>query len=145
MELQDISKILQQVKENTKTGCINIRTKISDKPLPVTCSKFGGVPYWPNNRSDYPKTGKRFPLTLLAQINFSELPQNDVFPDKGLLQFYIWNAEDIGNYKVVYHKDCDTPLHPAINTLPTSLMEESVTITWVGNVHTTIANPFWGG
>lgn len=143
-EPQRLNEILQKIKENTKTECINIRTKISDEQLPTTCSKFGGVPYWPNNRSDYPKTNKGISLTMLAQINFSELPHNNVFPDKGLLQFYIWNAEDMGNYKVVFHKDCGIPLHPAVNSLPTSLMKESVTITWVGKAHSIVTNPFWG-
>lgn len=139
-----LNEILQKLKENTKTECINIKTKISSEQLSTTCSKFGGVPYWPNNRSDYPKTDKGIPLTMLAQINFSELPQNNVFPDKGLLQFYIWNAVDMSNYKVVFHEDCDRPLHPATKSLPTSLMKESVTITWVGRVHSVVTNPIWG-
>ena len=141
---QRLDEILQKVKENTKTECINIRTKISNEPLSATCSKFGGVPYWPNNRIDYPKTDKGIPLTMLAQFNFSALPQNNVFPDKGLLQFYIWNADDMSNYKVVFHEDCDIPLHPATSSLPTSLMKESVTITWVGKAHSIVTNPFWG-
>ena len=141
---QRLNEILQKVKENTKTECINIKTKIGTERLSTTCSKFGGVPYWPNNRSDYPKTDKGIPLTMLAQINFSELPQNNVFPNQGLLQFYIWNAEDTGNYEVIFHKDCSVPLHPAVNSLPTSLMKESVTITWVGKAHSIVTNPFWG-
>lgn len=51
-------------------------------------SKFGGDPYWPADRP-YPvdSTGKY--MYLLAQLNFSQLPKLEGYPDKGLLQFYL--------------------------------------------------------
>ena len=136
--------ILQRVKENTKTEYIKIRTKLETNRIPITSSKFGSYPYWPNDRSDYPKSSTGIPLTLLAQINLSDLPQNNVFPDNGLLQFYIWNLADWGNYEVIFHETYDKPLTPYLNTLPTSFMPDSVTITKESGEKMTVPNLFWG-
>ncbi|UNU24822.1 YwqG family protein [Microcoleus vaginatus] len=51
-------------------------------------SKFGGLPYLPKG-FEYPKTADGKYLFLLAQINFSEVPPLDGFPERGILQFYI--------------------------------------------------------
>jgi len=64
-------------------------------------SKFGGLPYLPKG-FEYPKTPDGKYLFLLAQINFSEVPSLDGFPDRGILQFYIADDDlyglDFGNY-----------------------------------------------
>jgi uncharacterized protein YwqG len=64
-------------------------------------SKFGGLPYLPKG-FEYPKTPDGKYLFLLAQINFSEVPPLDGFPDRGILQFYIADDDlyglDFGNY-----------------------------------------------
>jgi uncharacterized protein YwqG len=64
-------------------------------------SKFGGLPYLPKG-FEYPKTADGKYLFLLAQINFSEVPSLDGFPDRGILQFYIADHDlyglDFGNY-----------------------------------------------
>ncbi|MEG4443648.1 YwqG family protein [Microcoleus sp. AT9_B5] len=63
-------------------------------------SKFGGLPYLPKG-FDYPKTADGKYLFFLAQINFSEVPPLDGFPDRGILQFYIADdgvyGVDLGN------------------------------------------------
>lgn len=71
-------------------------------------SKLGGNYYW-KDKDTVPKE-----YIFLAQINFSELPENDIFPKKGLLQFFILNddcyglfSEDKDGYKVVYHEDIE--------------------------------------
>lgn len=63
-------------------------------------SKFGGLPYLPKG-FEYPKTADGKYLFLLAQINFSEVPPLDGFPERGILQFYI--ADDY-----LYGLDLDT-------------------------------------
>jgi len=64
-------------------------------------SKFGGLPYLPKG-FEYPKTPDGKDLFLLAQINFSEAPFLDGFPDRGILQFYIADDDlyglDFANY-----------------------------------------------
>ncbi len=51
-------------------------------------SKFGGHPYLPKG-SEYPKTSKGKYLHLLAQINFTEIPPLNPFPQTRILQFFI--------------------------------------------------------
>ncbi|MEG4912907.1 YwqG family protein [Microcoleus sp. B7-D4] len=58
-------------------------------------SKFGGFPYLPKG-FEYPKTADGKYLFFLAQINFSEIPPLDGFPDRGILQFYIADDEPYG-------------------------------------------------
>ena len=65
-------------------------------------SHIGGSFYWPDTET--PK------LKFLAQINFAELPLNDILPDHGLLQFFIADDDAYGLFSkngslVVYHEE----------------------------------------
>lgn len=71
----------------TGRHCLEIIPEPS-KDLKPWNSKFGGEPYFPKGTS-WPLTSDGRPLSFLAQINFSEIPKIDPFPEKGLLQFYI--------------------------------------------------------
>ena len=52
-------------------------------------SKIGGTPYLPKN-AEYPyHAEKKHPLTLVAQINFSEVPPLPGFPERGILQVFV--------------------------------------------------------
>lgn len=62
--------------------------------LSVLSSKVGGIGYVPKSLS-YPRTQDGDPLTLLAQINFSELPHLAPYPTKGILAFYINVFDDL--------------------------------------------------
>lgn len=67
--------------------------KIKATPLaadgpPSQASKFGGLPFLPVSLL-YPSQPDGAPLLLLAQINLSELPANQLLPPAGLLQFYV--------------------------------------------------------
>jgi len=149
--LENVKKILNCVKENTKTDCINIKTRISDKRLTTTCSKFGGLPYWPKSRQrPYPHTSGelKLPLTMLAQINLSDLPENNVFPNEGMLQFFILNGgwDTDMSCEVVYHKEIEEPVvftrkGPIV---PYSLMPREITITRASGEKKIIPNLFWG-
>lgn len=77
-------------------------------------SKFGGVPYLPPG-FNYPRHAKHGrPLSLLAQLNFAKLPKLPLFPDAGILQFYIENGASWGlnyrspveqkGFRVIYHE-----------------------------------------
>lgn len=92
--LEEIKKILPQ------TTKFNI--SLDKEEGTYINSKFGGSFYWPTNTPP--------DMLFLAQINFSELPENDIFPKTGLLQFFVTNKDNYGvfekdNCKVVYHKD----------------------------------------
>lgn len=54
----------------------------------VYCSKFIGNPYLPKS-SHYPTDKNGEPMKLLAQINFSEVPNFSLFPSQGIVQFFV--------------------------------------------------------
>ena len=142
MDKENVKRILARVKENTRTECIRIRTKVSKKPLLLTASKFGGTPYWPDINTYPIANKKKVFMTLLAQINFSDLPENTVFPKKGLLQFFLLNNDWPTEYRVVFHKEIDESVVPLpcfhegaldwskkVNDyIPTTLMKDTVVV-----------------
>ena len=100
-----------------------IRLKVTrpDAPLPQTASKFGGRPYLPAGESA-PTNEKGEPLGMIAQINCAELPENDIYPATGMLQFWInpndeecmWgydyeNPLSQKNHRVVYYEKLGEP------------------------------------
>ena len=88
----------------------------ADNQLTITQSKFGGLPYLPSG-FEYPTGSQGQPLFLLAQINFSEMPQLGGFPQKGILQFYTADDNMYGldmddpfdqhNYRIIYFEEVD--------------------------------------
>lgn len=97
--------------------CIRITAKPAGE-LFLFDSKFGGYPYWPKNKA-YPVDSYGNYMYLLAQLNFSQLPKLEGYPEKGLLQFFI-AADDIygldfdhptrqANFRVVYYEDTTGP------------------------------------
>ncbi len=64
-----------------------------DDNLTLFDSKIGGVPYISRNEGAILDVDGD-PMFLLAQINCSELPKNDIYPSAGLVQFYI-TANDL--------------------------------------------------
>lgn len=111
---EEIKKIVLNILEKNKKPMIKI--KVSDDKPSLFQSKFGGIPYLPKDKGA-PKDNKDRQLTLLAQINIEELPENNIYPMKeGILQFWILNDDVFGldydthlgdGYKVVYYKDID--------------------------------------
>lgn len=100
-----------------------IRLKVSspDGPLPQTASKFGGRPYLPAGESA-PTNEKGEPLGMIAQINCADLPENDIYPATGMLQFWIdpndeecmWgydyeNPLSQKNHRVIYYETLGEP------------------------------------
>jgi uncharacterized protein YwqG len=71
---------------------LNLKKTISASPEK---SKIGGIPFWPAG-ADLPKNSAGENLFFLAQINFSEMPTLENFPEKGLLQFWISNDDGYG-------------------------------------------------
>lgn len=75
-----------------------IRIKLSSTPaLEITQSKVGGVFYLPKSAT-IPINSKGEQLMFLAQINCEELPENSIYPAKGIMQFWIFGGDyDMGN------------------------------------------------
>ena len=98
-----------------------------DKGLTLWQSKVGGDPYLPKG-ADYPRHPDGHALTLLAQINFAEVPKLPDFPEKGILQFFIdgtevsyginWdNQREQTGFRVVYYADVSENIDDLVTDL----------------------------
>ena len=58
-------------------------------------SKVGGFPYLPKDTA-YPTAPDGRELVFLAQLNCADMPQLAPFPDRGILQFYIYDDDLYG-------------------------------------------------
>lgn len=81
-------------------------------------SKFMGKPYWEKNKIvDYPKNlENQQAMSLLAQLNFAEIPNLEGYPQKGIVQFFVSSHDDVygmnfnnqteqSNFRVIYWAD----------------------------------------
>lgn len=103
-----IEKIRTAAAERTARKAIGFTLDYDAKPT-LFSSKVGGVPYWDMSRP-YPNVDGR-KLMLLAQFNLSELPENDIFPREGMLQFFVneeCEYECNEEATVVYHRTIDS-------------------------------------
>ena len=108
--IENINKVIEKIRnENTKEYiAISIN---GDRGLNVVTSKFGGIPYIAQD-AEVPVDAEGNQLALLAQINCTELPENDIYPKEGLLQFWISRDDSFGLFSkgtnvVKYIKDID--------------------------------------
>ena len=109
MSKYDINNIINKINKETLKPVFKCNIEEADK-LSIYDSKIGGKPFWKNNL-EYPTLNGN-PLILLAQINFKDLPDNDIFPSTGILQFFIANDEMCGLWEkggsfVIYHETLD--------------------------------------
>ncbi|RYZ52984.1 MAG: DUF1963 domain-containing protein [Chitinophagaceae bacterium] len=103
--------------ETLALPCIRIEATPSDNLFQFD-SKFGGHPYWPKDKV-YPVDSFGNYMYPLAQLNFSQIPHLEGYPEKGLLQFYIAADDMYGlnvdnptaqtNFRVVYFEDTTEP------------------------------------
>ena len=108
--LEDINIVIEEIKKNNSRECVNIIIE-ENNSLNLTDSKFGGLPYISTD-ADTPKDSNDNQLALLAQINCSDLPENDLYPKEGLLQFWISRNNEFGlgnkkDYCVKYIKNIE--------------------------------------
>ena len=89
---EQIEQLVADLNAATQREMIRIKLSLSDS-LALTDSKFGGMPYVPKGGS-LPTSVEGKPLFMLAQINCEQLPENNIYPKKGLLQFWIADTED---------------------------------------------------
>ena len=87
-----IKQLIAHLNATTQREVIRISLSLADN-LALTDSKFGGLPYIPQGGS-LPTSVEGKPLFMLAQINCEQLPENNLYPQKGLLQFWIAPTTD---------------------------------------------------
>ena len=97
-----IEEFVLNLEALTQREVIRIKLSLADE-LAVTDSKVGGVPYIPKG-GVLPRSADGKPLFMLAQINCEQLPENNLYPKKGLLQFWIAATDDY-----LYGIDFDNP------------------------------------
>ena len=107
MDQKEINAVVNNLKKDLpKSPSFHI--SFLDEPGNYLNSKIGGCFYWPTEEEKLPEE-----LMFLAQINFAELPVNDIFPKEGMLQFFVKDDDCFGlfndkpTWKVIYHKDTD--------------------------------------
>lgn len=112
-------QFIEEVKQLTAMPCFTIVPDFNRTP-DIISSKLGGNPYWPKG-SDYPEY-EGVKMSLLAQINFSEINENDMLPKEGILQFFIAtnspcvygvnfkNPDLQESFKIVYHPCIKKPI-----------------------------------
>ena len=115
---------------------IQIEAKPADN-LFLFDSKFAGYPYWPVGKP-YPTDSYGKYLYLLAQLNFSQIPHLEGYPEKGLLQFYIADDDVYGinfdeptsqkNFRVVYFEDTSSPAIEDFSFLEQQEQESSLPV-----------------
>lgn len=103
-----IEKMRTAAAERTARKAIGFTLDYDAKPT-LFSSKVGGVPYWDMSRTYPDEDGRK--LMLLAQFNLAELPENDIFPREGMLQFFVneeceYESNEVAT--VIYHKTIDT-------------------------------------
>ena len=107
-------KLLDELKKRTERDALRIIIDEERKPT-FTGSKLGGTPYW-DDLQEYPTASDGRGLILLAQFNLAELPENNLFPKHGILQFFILDDMYYGmpfyehgypknTFRVVYHSE----------------------------------------
>ena len=77
---QQALNVIDRINAQQISPVIFFDTQQTSEPLPVTTSKVGGVPYVPVGTAA-PTNGSGQNLGLIAQINCSELPTNDIYPE----------------------------------------------------------------
>ena len=117
--LDQARRVMSLLNERDRRRVIRITPMIASGPLSVISSKFGGVPYLPEG-VDAPTNAHGDPLGMIAQINCAELPDNDIYPKTGILQFWMNLADGLwgmdfenpiaqNNTRVTYYPELDTP------------------------------------
>ena len=108
--IENINKVIEKIRTEHTKEYIAISIN-GDRGLNVKTSKFGGIPYIAQD-AEVPVDAEGNQLALLAQINCTELPENDIYPKEGLLQFWIarddsFGLDSKGTNVVKYIKDID--------------------------------------
>lgn len=90
----NINEVIEIIRNSNTREYIRIFAEANDN-TGVFSSKFGGIPYVAND-DIIPVDSDNNQLALLAQINCGELPENNLYPKVGLLQFWIARSSNFG-------------------------------------------------
>ncbi|OFQ07839.1 hypothetical protein HMPREF2958_05615 [Rothia sp. HMSC036D11] len=106
--VEKAAALVEELYTENPLPTIGIKPSEAAEPLPVTVSKFGGVPYLPIG-VEAPTDSDGVPMGMIAQINCTELPENPIYPPTGMVQFWVstnagWGIDKWGIYKGENHR-----------------------------------------
>ena len=106
--VEKAAALVEELYAENPLPTIRIKPSEAAEPLPVTVSKFGGVPYLPVG-VEAPTDSDGVPMGMIAQINCTELPENPIYPPTGMVQFWVstnsgWGIDKWGIYKGENHR-----------------------------------------
>lgn len=90
----NINEVIEIIRNSNTREYIRVFAEANDN-TGISSSKFGGVPYVAND-DIIPVDSDNNQLALLSQINCGELPENELYPKVGLLQFWIARNSNFG-------------------------------------------------
>lgn len=94
--LARIERVVSRIREVYGREAIAVDLERDASP-DVTDSSVFGPPFLPDGE-EIPRDWRGEQLTLLAQVNLTQLPANSVFPPAGILQVWLECTEDDGAY-----------------------------------------------
>ena len=105
--VEKAAALVEELYTENPLPTIRIKPSEAAEPLPVTVSKFGGVPYLPAG-VEAPTDSDGVPMGMVAQINCTELPENPIYPPTGMVQFWVstnvcWGIDKEENHRVIYY------------------------------------------
>ena len=105
--VEKAAALVEELYAENSLPAIRIKPSEAAEPLPVTVSKFGGVPYLPAG-VEAPTDSDGVPMGMVAQINCTELPENPIYPPTGMVQFWVstnvcWGIDKEENHRVIYY------------------------------------------
>ena len=106
MDDEYVQKFYEEIREDyeknspTKTFA---KIKLVEDKLKITDSKIVGLPYLPKG-AEFPKAPNGEEMLMIAQINCEDLKGLKDFPQKGILQFFVFDDDD-----AMFGLDFDSP------------------------------------
>ena len=76
--VEKAAALVEELYAENPLPTIGIKPSEAAEPLPVTVSKFGGVPYLPVG-VEAPTDSDGVPMGMVAQINCTELSENPIY------------------------------------------------------------------
>lgn len=120
-----MEELVKEFIETNKKSCFVLDLQ-ELKEESLDQSKIGGLPYL-ESLEDIPMAkhnGEQ--MRLLAQINFQEIPDNEVYPKQGILQFWFAQGHDLygmDSFDQNLQDDWKVIFYPQVNT---SLKEDEI-------------------
>ena len=106
MDDEYVQKFYEEIREdyekNSPTKTFAKINLVEDK-LKITDSKIVGLPYLPKG-AEFPKAPNGEEMLMIAQINCEDLKGLKDFPQKGILQFFVFDDDD-----AMFGLDFDNP------------------------------------